>query len=110
MNRWVELARTSLTLCAKCVAAIDAVAPDREPKEGLLQEIRQEATKMDEKGLPLPVDKEKEKKEDDDYNNHNDNHSRTNNWSTKTKDEETVLQEISQKVQEICDKMRLLVA
>ena len=61
------------------MAAIDAVAPDREPKEGLLQEIRQEATKMDEKGLPLPVHKEKEKKEDDDYNNHNDNHSRTNN-------------------------------
>ena len=107
--RWVQLS----TVCAKCVAAVYAVAPHREAKrlqaKGLLQEIRQEASTMDEKGVSLQPGRKEQKEEDNNDNNHNINHARTTDCSTKIADEEKMFQEISQKVQEICDKMRLLV-
>ena len=68
----------------------------------MLQEIRQEATKMDEKGLSLQLRKGNQK-EDNNDNNDNDNNARTADPSTRTEDEEKMFQEISQKVQEICD-------
>ena len=68
----------------------------------MLQEIRQEATKMDEKGLSLQLRKGNQK-EDNNDDNDNDNNARTADPSTRTEDEEKMFQEISQKVQEICD-------
>ena len=68
----------------------------------MLQEIRQEATKMDEKGLSLQLRKGNQK-EDNNNNNNNDNNARTTDPTTRTEDEEKMFQEISQKVQEICD-------
>ena len=64
---------------------------------------------MDEKGLSLRLSKGN-KKEDNNDNNHDDDNARTTDPSTRIEDEEKMFQEISQKVQEICDKMRLLVA
>ena len=96
------------------MAAVYAVAPHREAKrlqaKGLLQEIRQEASTMDEKGVSLQPGRKEQKEEDNnDNNDNNNNNARTTDCSTKIADEEKMFQEISQKVQEICDKMRLLV-
>ena len=63
---------------------------------------------MDEKGLSLPV-VNGSKEENNNYNDHNNNHPWTTDCSTNTKEKEKMFQEISQKVQEICVKMRLLV-
>ena len=64
---------------------------------------------MDEKGVSLQPGRKEQKEEDNNDNNHNNNNARTTDRSTKIADEEKMFQEISQKVQEICDKMRLLV-